>query len=143
MPGMAGNRTKKRRREEQPSALDLLLDDPAALHAANEAFALAEWPDAESWPFVASVGLETVALRWTGESSIPLPITPWRAGSRRGLPVIRIGPIPGSSASACKVYRGRLSWRPRSVSSDAGRIAHAPPSSVSSPIIRAWWRAHH
>ena len=106
MPGMAGNRTKKRRREEQPSALDLLLDDPAALHAANEAFALAEWPDAEAWPFVASVGLETVALRWTGESSIPLPITPWRAGYDARVWVADRADLAGSNAVATSGRRG-------------------------------------
>jgi len=49
------------------------------VHAAHAAFILAERPDAASWPFVASVGPETVALRWAG-ASVPEPTAPWRAG---------------------------------------------------------------
>ena len=76
---MAGNRLRRRRRDEGPTSLDLLLDDPEAIRAANDAFALAERPDSAAWPFVASVGLETVALRWAG-ASVPAPTAPWRAG---------------------------------------------------------------
>jgi len=49
------------------------------VHAAHDAFKLAERPDAASWPFVASVGPETVALRWAG-ASVPEPTAPWRPG---------------------------------------------------------------
>ena len=80
MPGMGGNRLRKRRRDERPTSIDLLLDDPETIRAANEAFALAERPDLAAWPFVASVGAETVALRWAGGTSIPEPTAPWRAG---------------------------------------------------------------
>jgi len=80
MPGMGGNRLRRRRRDERPSSIDLLLDDPETIRAANEAFTLAERSDLAAWPFVASVGAETVALRWAGGTSIPLPLAPWRAG---------------------------------------------------------------
>jgi hypothetical protein len=77
---MAGNRLRRRRRDERPTSIELLLDDPETIRAANEAFALAERPDLAAWPFVASVGAETVALRWAGGTSIPEPAAPWRAG---------------------------------------------------------------
>ena len=80
MPGMGGNRLRRRRRDERPTSIDLLLDDPETIRAANEAFALTERPDLAAWPFVASVGAETIALRWAGGTSIPEPTAPWRAG---------------------------------------------------------------
>ena len=80
MPGMGGNRLRRRRRDERPTSIDLLLDDPETIRVANEAFALAERPDLAAWPFVASVGAETIALRWAGGTSIPEPTAPWRAG---------------------------------------------------------------
>lgn len=49
------------------------------MHAAHDAFALAERPGSSAWPFVASVGPETVALRWAG-ASVPEPAEPWRLG---------------------------------------------------------------
>jgi hypothetical protein len=77
---MAANRLRRRRRDEQPTPLDLLLDDPETIRAANAAFALADRPDSAAWPFVVSVGLETVALRWAGGTSLPEPSAPWRPG---------------------------------------------------------------
>jgi hypothetical protein len=66
MPGMAGKRLRSRRRDERTTAIKLLLDDPETIRAANEALALAEQT---AWPFVASVGAETVAPRWVRGTS--------------------------------------------------------------------------
>ena len=78
---MGGSRHKRRRRDGQLTPLELLLNDPGTVHAAVDAFALAERPDASAWPFVASVGPRTVTLRWAGgASAVPEPEAPWRAG---------------------------------------------------------------
>lgn len=72
---------QKRRRNGRPTPLDLLLDDPATVYAAAAAFALAERPRAAAWPIVASVGPDTVTLRWAGgASTVPEPEAPWRVG---------------------------------------------------------------
>lgn len=77
---MRGTRYK-RRRNGQPTPLELLLGDPGTVHAAAAAFALAERPEAAAWPIVASVGPDTVTLRWAGgASTIPEPEAPWRVG---------------------------------------------------------------
>ena len=76
---MGVTRHRWRRREAEPTRLELLLGEPGTVHAAHDAFTLAERPDAASWPFVASVGPETVALRWAGASA-PEPTAPWRPG---------------------------------------------------------------
>lgn len=78
-PDVGVSRHLRRRREAEPTRLDLLLGEPGTVHAAHNAFRLAERPDAASWPFVASVGPETVALRWAG-ASVPEPTAPWRPG---------------------------------------------------------------
>ncbi|MBR7831819.1 hypothetical protein KDL01_01020 [Actinospica durhamensis] len=47
-----------------------------------DAFGLTQRPEVRAWPFVASVGLRTVTLRWAfgSLSTIPEPEAPWRAG---------------------------------------------------------------
>ena len=79
---MGGSRQTRRRRNGQPTPLELLLGDPGTVHAAVGAFALAERPDEAAWPFVASVGLQSVTLRWAGgtAAAVPEPEAPWRAG---------------------------------------------------------------
>ena len=60
----------------------MLLSDPATVYAATDAFARAEQPENAAWPFVASVGLRTVTLRWAfgSAASVPEPQAPWRPG---------------------------------------------------------------
>jgi hypothetical protein len=79
---MEGRRHWRRRRNEPPTPIQLLLGDPATVHAAADAFGQAEQPEVAAWPFVASVGLRTVTLRWAfgPASSVPEPAAPWRAG---------------------------------------------------------------
>jgi hypothetical protein len=68
----------RRRRGRQLTPFELLLGDPGTVHAADDAFALAERPDSAAWPFVASVGPSSVALRWAG-ASVPKPVAPWQS----------------------------------------------------------------
>jgi hypothetical protein len=79
---MAASRHRRRRRNDPPTPIELLLSDPATVHAAADAFALAERPEAAAWPFVASVGLRTVTLRWAfgAATAVPAPAAPWRPG---------------------------------------------------------------
>ena len=79
---MEGRRHWRRRRNEPPTPIELLLGDPATVHAAADAFRQAERPAVAAWPFVASVGLRTVTLRWAfgPATSVPEPAAPWRAG---------------------------------------------------------------
>lgn len=59
----------------------MLLADPRTAWAARDALALAERADAAAWPFAASVGLRTVALRWAAVAGgVPEPEAPWAAG---------------------------------------------------------------
>jgi hypothetical protein len=66
-------------RAAAPTPLEVLLGDTATARAAADAFAQVESPDAMWWPLVASVGVQTVALR-LGGLSVPEPAEPWRAG---------------------------------------------------------------
>lgn len=79
---MGASRLRRRRRDAPPTPIELLLSDPATVYAAADAFAQAEQPEAAAWPFVASVGLRTVTLRWAfgPASSVPEPAPPWRPG---------------------------------------------------------------
>ena len=79
MAGVARSRNPRRRREERAPRLNSLLADPGLVHAAHDAFAVAERPGSSAWPFVASVGAQTVALRWAG-AEVPEPPAPWRSG---------------------------------------------------------------
>ena len=47
--------------------------------AAADAFARTERPDESSWPYVAAVGLDRVAVRWAAVAA-PEPEAPWRTG---------------------------------------------------------------
>lgn len=77
---MAGSRFRRRERRALRPPLDVLLEDPETFRAAADAFARAERPDEPSWPYVAAVGLERVALRWAALTT-PEPEPPWRTES--------------------------------------------------------------
>jgi hypothetical protein len=71
-----------RLRRDRSAALDpvrILLEDPATVRTATDAFALTERIDEPWWPCIASVGTHEIALRMAG-MSVPEPQGPWRLG---------------------------------------------------------------
>jgi hypothetical protein len=113
--GVASLFGRSRRVPAEPVAV--LLGDPATVHAATDALAQTERRDEPAWPFVVSVGLETVTLGWAG-ISVPAPREPWRLGANpRTWTIDRalLEPVESAESVASVEPAGPRGVRPRPV----------------------------